>query len=81
MKTFDLTDEPSPEVTEAIAIAEEIEELAAELPEEGEDFGVSVSEKAADIAANIEAHGRVTDRQLDALQNMLSGLERWFDNR
>jgi hypothetical protein len=39
---------------------------------------VSVSEKAADIARNIEAHNRVTDKQLDALENMLAGLQRWF---
>ena len=78
MNTFDLNDEPSPDVEEALAIAEEIEALASELPEDGEDFGTSVTEKAADIARNIEAHNRVTDKQLDALENMLAGLQRWF---
>lgn len=67
-------------VTEALEIAEEIESLAADLPEEGEEFGQSVSEKAADIAANIEKHNRVTDGQLDALENMLDGLRRWFND-
>ena len=75
-KTFDLDD--SGDVKEALSLAEEIESLASELPEEGEDFGISVIEKAADIARNIEAHGRVTDNQFAALENMLDGLRRWF---
>lgn len=36
------------------------------------------AECGADIAANIEAHGRVTDSQFSALENMLDGLKRWF---
>jgi hypothetical protein len=65
-------------VDEALALAEEIENLAAEIPAEGEDFGLSVTEKAADIAKNIEKHGRVTDGQMTALENMLCGLQKWF---
>ena len=65
-------------VKEALSIAEEIESMAADLPEEGEDFGESVAEKAADIAANIKSHNRVTDNQLNALENMRDGLSRWF---
>lgn len=68
------------EVKEALSIAEEIESLAADLPEAGADFGISVTEKAADIAANIEKHNRVTDGQLAALENMLDGLQRWFSD-
>ena len=77
---FDLNDvgQDEGDVEEALALAEEIEDLAGQLPEEGSDFGDSVSEKAADIAANIEAHGRVTDAQYTALENMLDGLQRWF---
>lgn len=83
MNTFDLGDVPnanqqSRDVKEALALAEEIESLAADLPEEGEDFGISVTEKAADIAANIEKHNRVTNGQFSALENMLDGLQRWF---
>ena len=59
-------------------MADEIELLAGDLPEDGEDFGMSVTEKTADIAANIETHNRVTDGQLTALENMLDGLQRWF---
>lgn len=67
-------------VEEALSMAEEIEDLAGQLPAEGEDFGMSVMEKASDIAKNIEAHGRVTDAQYNALSNMLSGLEKWFND-
>ena len=70
MNTFDIGEDPSKEVQEALSLAEQIDELAGELPEEGEEFGLSVSEKAADIARNTEAHNRVTDKQMDALQNM-----------
>jgi len=85
VKTFDLGDMPDPnklpaDVQEALGLAEQIQDLAGDLPEEGEDFGISVAEKAADIAANIEAHKRVTDNQFAALENMLGGLQRWFHN-
>lgn len=71
-------DQEDEEVENALAIAEEIEELAGQLPPEGEDFGESVAAKASDIADNIRRHGRVTDAQLSALENMLAGLNRWF---
>jgi len=66
------------DVAAALEIAEEIESLAGDLPTAGEDFGMSVLEKSADIAATIEERGRVTDGQMEALQNMLDGLQRWF---
>jgi hypothetical protein len=81
MRTFNLNDEPeelSKDVEDALALAEQIEDLANELPEEGWDFGESVVEKANYIARNIEAHNRVTDKQIGALENMLDGLKRWF---
>jgi hypothetical protein len=74
----DSSDRQSRDVKEALAMAEEIDSLAADLPEEGEDFGMSVSEKATDIAANVRTHNRVTDNQYTALENMLDGLQRWF---
>lgn len=83
MNTFDLNDLPDPkkmqrDVVEALELAESIEELAGQLPEEGEEFGMSVTEKAEEIALNIDAYNRVTDAQLSALENMLDGLQRWF---
>jgi|SRR5208283_2918990 len=66
------------DVAEALEMADEIENLASDLPAEGEDFGMSVLEKSGDIARNIAAHNRVTDAQREALSNMLDGLRRWF---
>ena len=66
------------DVEAALNLVADIESLVEDLPEEGEDFGLSVSEKAQDIGANIEAHNRVTDGQFSALENMLEGLQRWF---
>lgn len=79
MKTFDLDtpDEPL-DVIKALAIVHEIESLAEDLPEAGEEFGMSVSERAAEIAADIEDRDRVTANQFTALENMLDGLQRWF---
>jgi hypothetical protein len=62
----------------AVELACEIQRLAEDVPDAGADFAQSVSEKAADIAANIEQHDRVTDGQWSALENMMSGLSRWF---
>lgn len=79
MKTFDLDtpDEPL-DVIKALAIVHEIESLAEDLPDAGEKFGMSVSERAAEIAADIEDRDRVTANQFTALENMLDGLQRWF---
>lgn len=75
-----LKPDPLPrDVADALEIADSILMLVDDLPEEGEDFGLSVAEKAESIAANIRKHRRVTDGQLNALENMLAGVERWFD--
>jgi len=49
-----------------------------EVPENGEDFAQSVEEKTRDIKATIESSRRVMDGQKTALDNMLSGVERWL---
>jgi len=70
---------PEPaEVSEVLSAAEEIQELADDIPPGGEEFALSVSEKAADIVATIERTGYATAGQLEALENMLDGLQRWF---
>ena len=66
------------DVADALSLAEQIESLASELPEAGSEFGESVTEKAADIAANIRHNNRVTVGQMNALSNILEGVERWF---
>ena len=65
------------DVDKALAMVEEIQSLADDVPAEGEEFAVSVLEKVADIASTIEEHNRVTDRQMTVLENMRDGLQRW----
>jgi Fe-S cluster assembly scaffold protein SufB len=65
------------DVKTANDLIEQIESIVEELPEEAEDFGMSVSETASDIAEHIEKRGRVTKKQITALENMLDGLQRW----
>ena len=63
---------------EAIAVGEELCELLEELPEQASDFVESVGEKARAIMATIERSESVTERQRDALENMLAGAEKWM---
>lgn len=65
-------------VGQARELIASIHALAEQLPPRGEDFGLSVCEKADDISASIDEAGSVTDGQITALENMLSGLERWI---
>lgn len=71
-----------PSATEAINLAEQIIELAdsPDLPSAAIDFAESVADKARDILENVEYENRATSGQIEALQNMLNGLERWFGN-
>lgn len=68
------------DVDEAIEMVNEIQSLAesSDLPSAGEEFAASVSEKAGSIGETIEESGYVTENQERALENMLSGLRRWF---
>jgi hypothetical protein len=65
---------------DAIAIAEEIIELSEseELPERAIEFAESVAGRARDILATIEERGEATTNQLTALENMRTGLQKWF---
>lgn len=72
--------EPNPkDIDEALELAAEIQDLVEELPERAEDFGISVAEQAADIARDVEEKGRVTRKQLEALRNMLAGVQNWLN--
>ncbi len=66
------------EVEEAIKLATEILELAEDLPVPAEDFAASVTEKTESIMEWIEKHDHVTDAQLEALENMKTGMEAWY---
>lgn len=62
----------------ALQLAEQIESAADEVPDEGQEFASDVAKKAEDIAATIESTNRASDAQVTALENMLSGLQRWI---
>ena len=49
-----------------------------EIPEEGEEFTLSVSEKVESIRDWCKAHGGVTEAQQQALDNMEAGVDRWL---
>lgn len=66
------------ELQEAIELCDEIESLADEVPEAGEDFATSVSERTAGIRETIEENNYATPGQLSALENMRDGLARWI---
>lgn len=66
------------DVRYAISVVEEIEGLASDIPDDGQDFAESILQKSQDIGKNIEMHNRVTDGQISALENMLNGLRCWF---
>lgn len=67
----------SDDVTRALWIVDEIEELAGQVPERGEEYAESVLGKAASIGEAIEERGHVTEGQITALENMRDGLQRW----
>lgn len=75
--TFDF-DDTDDDVETATDLIEQIEFLVEDLPEDAEDFGMSVSETASDIAKYIDEHNSVTKKQIIALENMLDGLQRWI---
>lgn len=61
----------------ALELVDQIEDAAMDVPERGEDFAASVVDTATSIGNTIEENEHVTDKQMDALENILSGLERW----
>lgn len=63
---------------EAIDLCDEIESLAEDVPERGEDFASSVCDQAGGIRETVERLGAATDAQVTALENMKSGLSRWI---
>lgn len=75
--TFDF-DDTDDDVETATDLIEQIESIVEDLPEEAEDFGMSVAETASDISKYIDERGTVTKKQLTALENMLDGLQRWI---
>ena len=65
----------------AINLCEEIISLLDDLPEKAEDFGYSIEEKVENIQMWIEQNAHVTPSQFDALDNMLSGVNKWLEEK
>lgn len=67
------------DVKYALELCEAIDSMADDVPERGSDFADSVRDKAHDIAFSIEEKDFVTEGQINALENMHAGLQRWID--
>lgn len=74
------------DVNRALNLASEIEEVITEIAEEfpqkydrGIEFFENVNDKAQSIAETISERGQVSNAQINALENMLSGVRRWLE--
>jgi hypothetical protein len=65
-------------VNDVVTLCEAIYEMIDELPERAEEFGDSVKNKTLDIQKTIEDRNAATPAQVQALENMKAGLERWI---
>lgn len=63
----------------AIELAKEILNLIDDLPEAATDFAIGIEETASGILSSIEDNKRVSDKQIDALENMRNGISGWLD--
>lgn len=65
------------DVDAALESIDESLQLVDEVPERGQDFAESVAGKLRSIANKIEESDEVTPGQVQAIENMRGGLERW----
>jgi len=65
------------DIERAYELCDEILSLAEDVPSEGIDFAESVCESCREVRGTIEKTGRVSERQMEALENWLSGLQAW----
>jgi hypothetical protein len=75
-------DEPPDDVKEALEIVEGIGDVVERvtqrrISDDGAAFLEDILDKARSIGATIEEQNRVSDRQLNALKNMLAGVKKW----
>ncbi len=66
-------------VEEALELVDSIVDGCGQIPERGQEYAESVSERATDIGRTIEERQFVTDKQMSALENMLAGVNRWIE--
>jgi len=67
------------DIDDAMLLVELILELADNIPEAGEDFAMGVCDTTQNIAKTIEEKGFVTEKQMEALENMQTGLLKWVE--
>lgn len=65
---------------EALETANEIIDMVEEIPEHGEEFAQGVQERTTSIRAWIQEHEHATDKQVNALENMHRGAEKWLQD-
>lgn len=61
-------------------LLDELGRALDDMPDTGKAAGFhdSVSEKASSMREYLDANGELTDRQVEALENMLAGVRRWI---
>lgn len=64
-------------IKQARLLCKQISEIGNEMPERAEEFYDSIYNKSVGIMSSIEDYDNVTDGQINALENMLSGCEKW----
>lgn len=67
-------------IEDAKVLADLILSKVNDLPEAAEEFAASIEEKTSGILEWIEENDHVTDAQIDALDSMAAGVERWEEN-
>lgn len=65
---------------EVMDLADDILAMIPDLPERAAEFGDSAEATVEGIQRTIERRGFATKAQQSALENIMSGIERWFDN-
>lgn len=65
-------------VRTAESIAKEILDKIPELPERAEEFAISVEQKTTSIMTWIHDNEHATEKQINSLQNMNAGVDRWL---
>lgn len=65
-------------VTMAMQIGKEIMDKLSDLPERAEEFAISVEQKTVSIIKWVEENDHATDKQINSLQNMNAGIDKWL---
>lgn len=69
---------PEQAIAKCQQIIDDIDSLDENVQAKAQDFFESVSKRAGEIAETIETQGRVSSAQVKAIDNMHSGVRRWF---